>query len=447
MKLQNLNKTLVLILCLLVGGYACSRKNDNPIASERISDFTLAKTSVVLNAGETVTVKILSGNGDYKMNATPTDIVTATAVGNEISIKGLKKGTTKITITDTKNKTAVITAEVGEAIDPADADGKFSLAILGDTQEEVYKDKISLFKDRTKWIVEQKDALDIRGVLHMGDVVNWDNAPIRIPWTTADHCQYEYAAQALQTLRDAKLPTLLCVGNHDNMATGGTGCDCVNGVQTGSNCGSARSVKDGGSTYDHLRMTQSFNYYLYDSKLIPTWVPFENDKVDNGYYTFEAAGAKWLAITLELWPRTVVTNWVKGVIASNPDKNVIIQSHYIFNTACNVATLTDFREKYEYGDNSPALLWKELVEPYPNVKIVLSGHVTGYECSKLITLPNGNKVIGAMTDIEKGGSFINPTRILEIDVKKGTAKTYVYTVLDKSTTKQKDFIGLNFIKK
>lgn len=312
---------------------------------------------------------------------------------------------------------------------PRDADGKFGLAIYPDTQKEVYAYINSLFVDRSDWVVSQRDALDIRGVLHIGDVVNWDDAPIRNPWTTEDHPQYEYAVEGLMPLRKAGIPTSLSIGNHDTMATGG------------GNGGSARDIR---YTYTYQRMTDSFNYYLDDAERIPTWRAFEAGKVDNGYWTFEAAGARWLVLNLELWPRTSVVNWAKGVIASNRDKNIIIQTHNMFNGGCNIDGAGQDQQRWIYGDNSPQRVWNQLVEPYSNVKVVTSGH-TGNQCAKVFTTSSGNKVIGTLQNNANGKDY-NPVRILEIDVNNGRATTWNYATRNNATRDKVELTGLSFIR-
>ncbi|MFT3943391.1 MAG: metallophosphoesterase [Ancrocorticia sp.] len=312
---------------------------------------------------------------------------------------------------------------------PRDADGKFSLAIYPDTQKEVYAYINSLFVDRSNWVVSQKDALDIRGVLHIGDVVNWDDAPIRNPWTTEDHPQYEYAVEGLNPLRAAGIPTSLSIGNHDTMATGG---------------GNGGAARDPRYTYAYQRMTDSFNYYLDDAERIPTWKAFENGKVDNGYWTFEAAGARWLVLNLELWPRASVVNWAKGVIASNGDKNVVIQTHNVFNGSCNIDSAGQDVGQWQYGDSSPQRVWNQLVEPYSNVKVVTSGH-TGYQCAKVFTTSAGNKVIGTLQNNANGKEH-NPVRILEIDVNNGRATTWNHATRNNFTGDRVELAGLNFIR-
>lgn len=414
-----------------------------------IVELKLEKNSIEIEEGKSTTVKITSGNGGYQVSTSPEGIVTALVnEENEISVTALKKGTTTITITDGKKKSATIAITVQEKHDP-DADGKFSLAIIGDTQVEPYPSTYTLFTERTEWIVSKIDEYDIRGVLHTGDVVNWDGSPVRNPWVpnADEQCQYVYAAMAMQILRDAGIPTSLSVGNHDTMATGGGDCGCTQPTPT-LNCGGARWDNDGkiGSnrTYEYQRMTHSFNHYLDDAELIPTWVAYENEKVDNGYWTFEAAGAEWLVLNLELWPRTEVTSWAKDVIEANRNKNVIIQTHHMFDGNCNIPG-GDSDRYGGYGDNSPRRVWNQLVEPNSHVKIVTSGHV-GNECAKIHTTANGHKVLGTLQNNPNGRDF-NPTRILEIDVVNGTAKTWHYSPRDNRTVGAQTFTGLSFIKK
>lgn len=426
MKLINLKHTLIVVLCLLAT-YSC-RGEENTSLPPAV-DLKLEKNSIALEESETVSVKIVSGNGSYKRATSPMGIASAFVKGNVINITALKIGSTTLTVTDAKDKSATI--EVDVIVDVSrDADGKFSFAIYPDTQTEVYADNYSLFVDRSNWVVSQQDVLDIRGVLHIGDVVNWDDAPVREVWSpNDDHRQYEFAVLGLKPLRNAGIPTSLSIGNHDTMATGG------------GNGGSARDTR---YTYQYQRMTESFNYYLNDAENIPTWKAYEDDKVDNGYWTFEAAGAKWLVLNIELWPRPGVVDWAKGVINANPDKNVVVQTHNMFNGSCNIDGAGQDSERWQYGDASPQRVWNQLVEPYSNVKVVTSGH-TGNQCAKVFTTASGNKVLGTLQNNANGKDY-NPVRILELDVKNGKATTWNYATRGNITRDMVELTGLSFIK-
>lgn len=63
-------------------------------------DLTLAMESLELSAGETVTVDISSGNGDYFVSYSEDDVVSTEIVGNQLLITGLKRGSTRMWVTD-----------------------------------------------------------------------------------------------------------------------------------------------------------------------------------------------------------------------------------------------------------------------------------------------------------------------------------------------------------
>lgn len=323
---------------------------------------------------------------------------------------------------------------------PGDADGKFAFAIYPDTQTEVQSVGLFVkqqFIDRSNWVVANRDTLDIRAVLHVGDVVNWDTAPYREVWNpNDDHHQYVGAVRGLQPLRDANMPTSLSIGNHDSMATGPIG-------------GSARPTYEtipAGVTVKMLqRMTDAFNYYLRHSEDIPTWQPFDPAKVDNGYWTLEAAGADWLVLNVELWPRAAVITWAKGIIEAHPTRNVIIHTHNMFTGSGSTISIDgagNDSTSWSYGDSSPQRTWNQLVEPYPNVKFVACGH-TGTQGARMFTTGLGYKVVGVLGNNVSG--TYNPVRILEIDVANNSATTWNYATSDNQSRDLATFTGLGFI--
>ncbi len=295
-----------------------------------------------------------------------------------------------------------------------DADGVFSIAIIPDTQGEVNGNTAinrRHFLNRTLWLADQQDELDLRCVVHTGDVVNWGDA---------DHSQLVIAAEAMEVLPNAGIPTVITLGNHDTAAVGVGG-------------GAADSTQ----TKVRVRDTSAFNSYLPISKY-KGLVPFETGKIDNSYLTFEACGTKWLVIALELWPRDVAIKWAEGVIKSKPDHNVIISTHSYLNSDGTIYQGKD------YGEQSPQYLYDNLVKKYENIKFVLCGHV-GDSRVRTDTGVNGNKIVSLL------GCFhasTNPVKILNIDVNKGEISGYVYVPFDNARWSQYDFAvsGLEFIK-
>ena len=140
---------------------------------------------------------------------------------------------------------------------------KFTLAVLPDTQVEV-GDKPEMFMSQMNWIVAKKDSLNIPFVLHVGDVVNFNNG-----------IHYIRSNEGFKLLDEAKIPYAISLGNHDTDAVG-------------ENSGSAAP----GNTNTNLRITGKFNAYFPVSRFIAQKGRFESGKSDNAYYTFNAGGFK-----------------------------------------------------------------------------------------------------------------------------------------------------------
>lgn len=87
---------------------------------------------------------------------------------------------------------------------------KFTLAVIPDSQQEVLKAGDDRLQKRMEWIVANRKSLNLKMVLHVGDLMNWD---------TPDHIQYERASSAMAVLDHAGLPYVVALGNHDTAAT------------------------------------------------------------------------------------------------------------------------------------------------------------------------------------------------------------------------------------
>ncbi len=294
-------------------------------------------------------------------------------------------------------------------------DGKFTIAIIPDTQNEVaYSGAIQnqWFKNRTQYLVNNKDNLDLRFVIHTGDVVNWP---------AYDPNQLPIASEAMAVLDNAGIRSQLSIGNHDTAAT------YIGG-----------SAVPGGDIPKLVRDTSLFNAAFPVSRY-PGMVTFEPNKVDNCYQTFEAEGKKWLVLNLELWPRTEAVNWAKNVVASHPDYNVIIHTHSYLTSTGQI-----YQSNGGYGANSPQYVFDNLVKLYPNIKFVFCGH-TGTAAKREDYGVHGNKIVSINGTFHSNTT--NPVQLLEIDVVNGTASTRFYAPLDgyEWTQYRWTFTGLDFV--
>ncbi len=263
----------------------------------------------------------------------------------------------------------------------------FTLAIIPDVQPEVAK---PIFRDRMEWLVANQDALNLKMVLQCGDLMNFN-----------DDAQYAHQSKGLEVLDNARLPYAMTLGNHDTAA-----------VRVDS--GSAAP----GNVNANLRNTAKYNTYFPTSRFKLLAGTFETGKVDNAYHTFVAGGLNWLVINLELWARTGAVEWAKTVVTNHPKHNIIFLTHSHLKADCTIQ-----QDKGGYGDNSPQYIFDQAMKPYPNVRLVFSGH-TGTHGYRTDRGDNGNTICQFLQCYHDNTT--NPTRLIEINPKRGTLRTWVY---------------------
>lgn len=288
----------------------------------------------------------------------------------------------------------------------AGVDRQFSFAVIPDSQQEVLDDR-GLWNQRATWLAAQEDALDLRYITHVGDVVNWD---------TEDHIQYERTKAGVATLDASGIPWSFSIGNHDTMAT------TVGG-----------GARPGEDTRANQRITETFNRYYgveHAKNLQGTW---QAGKIDNSYSTFAAGGVDWLVLNLELWPREGALRWAEDVVASHPDHNVILVTHSFLQGDGSIK-----QDNGGYGHTSPQHVFDELVSQYENIAFVFSGH-TGYTVQRTLTGVHGNTVHAINTTLHASND--NPTRIVEIDTAEESFRSEVSAVASGRTFERSLFAG------
>lgn len=275
---------------------------------------------------------------------------------------------------------------------------KFTIPVFPDTQGEVGGNH-KMYFSRFKWVVENKDKLKIPMVLHVGDLVNFDNY---------DH--YDVASQGYDTLDKYHIPYAIAIGNHDTEAVGFLS-------------GSAAP----GNVNQNLRKTRKFNSYFPPNRFINQRGRYEDEKSDNSYYTFKVGDTNWLVLTLEFCPRMGPINWAGDVIKDYFNYNVIILTHYHLTPKGEIAD-----RNAGYGDFSPQVVFDRLLKLYPNIKFVLSGHVVP-TALRVDTGVNGNKIYQMLQDYQhedSGGGYI---RLLTFDIDKKTVSAEMYSPFYKKT--------------
>ena len=285
----------------------------------------------------------------------------------------------------------------------------FTLAVLPDTQ--FYCDtrlKLSkkwgngdlrrYFFDQTRWVRENQKRLNIAFLVHEGDIVQAD-APE----------EWAIAKEAMSIL-DGKVPYCLCLGNHDM------------GFQKSNN-------KYGGDIA--VNRTTHFNEYFPREKFSKTKEfggTFDPKRHDNSWYHFEAAGMKFLIVSLECKPRDEVLNWANKVVSEHPDHRVIVLTHaYMRANGKRFDKLG-----YKIKGNAGEAIWQKLVSKHKNVFMVLCGHASG-EAVLTSKGDHGNQVHQVLSDYQNlhngGESWL---RYMVFEPSENKIKVYTYNpALDK----------------
>lgn len=276
-------------------------------------------------------------------------------------------------------------------------DGVFTFVQFPDTQVDVFPETRSRFTARVNWVLNNKKSEGIRFVGHTGDIVNY--------WETAtNNAQYKVAPQVMAPLIASDIPFAAAVGNHDTLAV----ADGAGWANTDAN-GNSLAIWG-------LRQTALINQAFPSSSFKNMRGQMEAGKFDNSFHTFEAEGADFLVLSLELYPRQAALDWAKGVLAKYPNHNVIILTHHYMNADGAVGT------SKEYGATAPSEIERQLVNAYPNVKMVLSGH-TGETVNRVHTTPKGGTVLYSLTNLHYDTQ--GPVRAFKIDVKKDQVSSEV----------------------
>ena len=252
----------------------------------------------------------------------------------------------------------------------------FTIAVLPDTQ--FYCDtrlKLSAkwgngdlrryFFAQTEWVRDNQERLNIAFLAHEGDLVQAD-APE----------EWAIAKEAMSVL-DGKVPYCMCLGNHDM------------GFEKADN-------KYGGNI--GVNRTTHFNTYFPREKFAKRQEfggTFDPERHDNSWYHFEAAGMRFLIVSLECKPRDEVLDWANQVVARHPDHRVIVLTHAYMNPKKSRNTGGGVKAKGNTGEQT----WQKFVKKHKNIFMVLCGHHSG-EAVRTDAGDHGNQVHQILCDYQ-----------------------------------------------
>jgi hypothetical protein len=277
------------------------------------------------------------------------------------------------------------------------ATDEFTIIALSDTQF-YSSDNPQIFAAQTNWIAQHAIDQNIRLVVGLGDIVNGGGELNQ--WRNADA-----AARALEE----RVPYMFAIGNHDY---------------------------DQNNPAGRTAAAQNFNTYFGPQRYASaSWYrgSFPQGSNENFYGVINVNGKDYLVLILEFAPRDSALNWAAGVVAANPDKEIIIVTH-MFTFADNTRiSQCDENSAESFGvgqDNNGDDMWWKFVRNYPNIHLVLSGHVVqGDGTGRRMDLgANGNLVNQILSDYQSeplgGGGFL---RIMKISPSLNRVRVTTYS--------------------
>jgi 3',5'-cyclic AMP phosphodiesterase CpdA len=306
------------------------------------------------------------------------------------------KGDTRTSIVSVSPGTAGGKATVKYRVDSAASD--FTIVVLPDTQ--YYSEQSpEIYMTQTKWIRDNRDALNIVFVSHVGDIVQNDDEH-ESEWQTAD---------AAMGLLEGVVPYGVLPGNHD-MQIGGIA-----------------------KYYEQYFPASRFEKYDW-------WGgSFDNNRYN--YQLFSAGGDDYMIVHMQYCPTNEGIAWANDVLARYPDRKAIVSTHsYIEENGLFVKNCQDKSN----GDVNGAKMWNKLIKRNQNVFLVLCGHIPGSAHRQ--TYEEGRLVDQLLSDYQNIPVSENGyLRIMRFDVQNDVIHVSTYSpYLDRYLENENDRFDLTF---
>ena len=253
----------------------------------------------------------------------------------------------------------------------------FTVILLPDTQYYT-KHYPDIYLKQTRWIADNRDRLNIKFVIHLGDITQ-DN-------TTA---QWQVADKAHQIIEWAGIPYSVIPGNHDMSR----------------------------DEFGRKRDTALFNRYFGPQRFAgKTWYGGHlGPGIENNYSFFDGGGLKFMVVGLEFAPTLAALAWANEIIRQATGHRVIVVTHcYLAKSPAGATGAGGYQkncaERYHLDGSGGDTVWKRIVRQHRNIFMVLSGHVHDVEHKERIGLA-GNPIHEILTDYQNeypGGDIEKP---------------------------------------
>ncbi|MBD3388053.1 MAG: DNRLRE domain-containing protein [Candidatus Altiarchaeales archaeon] len=203
----------------------------------------------------------------------------------------------------------------------------FTMIALPDTQNYVeYEANAPIFTNQTQWIAQHYSDMNIKMVLHEGDVGDHWNSDT----------EYVRANTSLSVLDNHDIPYSVVPGNHDHEG-------------------------------DTDSSTAYYNTYFPVSRYEgESWWGGNYSGNDNNYQLMTINGMDFIFLSLDVCPSDDEIRWANETFEAYPDRRGILTTH---------AYLDSSGGRTPHYCSNTQYIWDDLIRHHDNLQIVLCGHV------------------------------------------------------------------------
>jgi predicted phosphodiesterase len=213
---------------------------------------------------------------------------------------------------------------------PSKGTQEFSVIVLPDTQNYVKNpENEHVFERQAKWIIQNKEPLNIQFVIHVGDIVStWDS-----------ETQWQAADRVLSLLDAHQIPYSVAAGNHEHQTTD-----------------------------THSETTGFDRYFGVERFKEKPWWGGNYNRSTNSYFLLTINEEGYIFLNLDWCPSADEIQWARDVLINQyPDRKAILTTHgYLNDLAASRQGISRC--------GSTEYIFDNLIRHVPNLQIVLSGH-------------------------------------------------------------------------
>jgi hypothetical protein len=264
----------------------------------------------------------------------------------------------RVSIDDPDQDAFVTTFHVREVSDADD----FTIVVLPDTQYYSDEDSThggdpSYFHAQTQWIMENRAAYNILGVIHNGDIV--DHGSRSEEWAVANAAMGRL--EEITPELPEGMPYGVCIGNHDQDTNSSANSTTNFNTHFGIDRFAGRSYYGG--------------HYADDN--------------DENWFTFSAGALQFVVVDLQFdeTPDPAVQAWARSVFEAHPDAFGILNTHYILGSTA------------AFGDQGQAVY--DALRDVPNVHLMTCGHISAE--SRRSDVYRGHTIHSMLADYQGDG--------------------------------------------